>query len=307
MGREEVAVYKRTIQIVGSLGCWLVMAGAGVAQNDTGAPDLPLGLERLHWGDSISAAQAMFPGLRITSQSQSSGEPRDQSVMVGVPYRYGDCQFLVGLSFYRDKLDEVFLRTPRGVTARCQKDVADGLNAHFASGNKPIPADNDAYLAGALHDSETYVSYFSTPGQRIEMRLDPVEDVSGRRAAGNTYARCQSIQVTVDVPAGPPTGTRPQTLPDRDLGCVYPTVATRLREEGAVKLVVCIETDGSVSSVRITEANKSPRLNEAAVRIATDRLQFLPELQDGGIRAVASCPAITIAFSIIHPIVPNQR
>jgi len=117
-------------------------------------------------------------------------------------------------------------------------------------------------------------------------------------------ARCQSIEIAVERAVAPAAATGPSLIPNANLGCdEYPSVSVRLQEGGSVTLNVHVLKDGSVSGAIITAADRSMRLNEAALRIALMRLRFTPATVNG--EAIDADVSVRTEFAVIHPIHGN--
>jgi protein TonB len=131
------------------------------------------------------------------------------------------------------------------------------------------------------------------------------------------------VQVAVDAPppaAPPPSapsqGTAPAAAPaasppaatTQDGGDLsskvlfakppaYPTDARRAREQGTVKLLVLVGTDGRVSDIKVAASSGSQRLDRAALQ-AVRRWRWSPTL-NGGI-ATAVRGYVTIPFVLVN-------
>lgn len=77
---------------------------------------------------------------------------------------------------------------------------------------------------------------------------------------------------------------------------VYPVEARRAREQGTVKLVVLVGTDGRVLDVRVATSSGSPRLDEAALK-AVRRWRWSPQKQNGVPAVVRGTVPVTFALS----------
>jgi protein TonB len=129
------------------------------------------------------------------------------------------------------------------------------------------------------------------------------------------------VQVAIDVPPppAPPTvtsqGTKTiaapvpapaaaTTLEGGDLSSkvlfakppTYPTEARRAREQGTVKLLVLVGTDGTVKDIQITGSSGSQRLDHAALS-AVKRWRWSPTMSGGTATAVRGY--VTIPFVLL--------
>jgi periplasmic protein TonB len=103
------------------------------------------------------------------------------------------------------------------------------------------------------------------------------------------------------VPPAPPPPPRavvrvmakPTYVPDtRDF---YPSVSINLKEEGNVKVHLCVGTNGRVAEASVAEASKYPRLDEAAVKLAK-QMRFKPGTEDG--KVVEQCFVLPVKFNV---------
>jgi protein TonB len=116
------------------------------------------------------------------------------------------------------------------------------------------------------------------PSVVIDIQRAPVE---------NTTA----IQQVVDRVAPPPPSAPPPPPPIRpwtDAGNGnrvtardYPAISIRLREQGLAVVNVCVEANGDVSDVRLVESSGYDRLDEATVRMVSNRFRYNPATQGG--------------------------
>ena len=80
----------------------------------------------------------------------------------------------------------------------------------------------------------------------------------------------------------------------------YPSMSLRNREQGEVRLSMCINTKGEVSDVKVTKSSGFPRLDEATVKRVA-RLQFLPALDACG-KPIDWCdPPYTMSMNWVLP------
>lgn len=116
------------------------------------------------------------------------------------------------------------------------------------------------------------------PSVVIDVQRAPVE---------NTTA----IQQVTDRVAPPPPSAPPPPPPIRpwtDAGNNnrvtardYPPISIRLREQGLVVARVCVEPDGDVSDVTIVESSGHERLDDATIRMISNRFRYNPATQGG--------------------------
>jgi len=66
----------------------------------------------------------------------------------------------------------------------------------------------------------------------------------------------------------------------------YPSTSLSLKEEGTVKVRLCVNTSGTVSNAEVATPSKYPRLDEAAVKLAK-KMRFKAATQDG--KVVEQC------------------
>jgi TonB family protein len=90
------------------------------------------------------------------------------------------------------------------------------------------------------------------------------------------------------VPDEPPVGadTRPRLLDHTPLPD-YPAEALATREEGTVKLELCVSATGAVESAKIREPSGHPQLDDAALQWASKTV-FIPATHNG--KPIAFCP-----------------
>ena len=108
-----------------------------------------------------------------------------------------------------------------------------------------------------------------------------------RAAVENTTA----IQQVVDRAAPPPVAAPPPPPPIRPFTADgngnrvtardYPSISIRLRETGLVVVNVCVEPDGDVSDVTLVESSGHDRLDNATLRMVSNRFRYNPATQGG--------------------------
>ena len=81
--------------------------------------------------------------------------------------------------------------------------------------------------------------------------------------------------------APPPTVQPPRPDPAYMLPEDYPPSAMRAREQGAVRIAVCLNALGRVHDVRLVQSSGSTALDEATLKGAK-RLRFRPALDEEG-------------------------
>lgn len=268
---------------------------ASAAAVDARPPDLALGLENLHWGMSSSDAKALLPDLKFTAEPYPMVVDQSANPMIArQPYRYGNCSFELMLSFFRDGLDEVYLKSA-GPAASCRWDVVNDLNAHFKSGPKLLQAPNGVLYetAGGVVSGMTTSAVYEYSWGGITVNFHPIAEINDRRAQRERY-RCQDIEVTLQ----PATAPSPELITDPNLGCDYPPRAALFQENGTVKLQIHLLADGSVSAANILVPANYKDITDYALRLAQTRLRFLPALQNG--TAVEADAVLEVRFRVIH-------
>jgi protein TonB len=86
---------------------------------------------------------------------------------------------------------------------------------------------------------------------------------------------------------------KPTYIPDlRDF---YPSASINLKEEGNVKVRLCVSVAGKVTEASVAEPSKFDRLNEAAVKIAK-QYKFKPATEDG--KPIEQCFQLPVKFNV---------
>ena len=75
----------------------------------------------------------------------------------------------------------------------------------------------------------------------------------------------------------------------------YPNASMKAKETGAVVMKICVSPEGKVDSVELTHSSGFPRLDQAALGIASE-YRFQPATRRG--HPVAACALYWIAFKI---------
>jgi periplasmic protein TonB len=75
----------------------------------------------------------------------------------------------------------------------------------------------------------------------------------------------------------------------------YPAASKRLGEEGVAKVKVCVNVQGRVEDASLDETSGTPRLDEAAVKVAR-AYRLLPPTENG--KAVPGCGSLPIRFKL---------
>ena len=75
----------------------------------------------------------------------------------------------------------------------------------------------------------------------------------------------------------------------------YPPTSKRLGEEGVAKVNVCVSAAGKVESAELAETSGTPRLDEAAVKVAK-AYRLLPATENG--KPVQACAPLPIRFKL---------
>jgi protein TonB len=108
----------------------------------------------------------------------------------------------------------------------------------------------------------------------------------------------QPVPPQPPAPPAPPRAVvrvspKPTTVPDvRDY---YPSASINLKEEGSVKVRMCVNTAGRVATADVTEPSQFARLNDAAVKIAK-QYRFKPATEDG--KPVEQCVVLPVKFNV---------
>jgi protein TonB len=100
-----------------------------------------------------------------------------------------------------------------------------------------------------------------------------------------------AIQQVVDRVAEPPPEAPPPPPPIRpwtDAGNTnrvtardYPAISIRLKEQGVAVVRVCVEPNGDVSDVTLVESSGHERLDDATIRMVSNRFRYNPATQGG--------------------------
>ncbi len=80
-----------------------------------------------------------------------------------------------------------------------------------------------------------------------------------------------------------------------DVRDFYPSVSINLKEEGNVKVRLCVNVQGKVVSAELAEPSKFDRLNDAGVKIAK-QYRFKPATDDG--KPVEQCFLLPVKFNV---------
>jgi protein TonB len=80
-----------------------------------------------------------------------------------------------------------------------------------------------------------------------------------------------------------------------DLRDYYPSASINLKEEGNVKVRLCVSTAGRVTEAAVSEPSPFARLNDAAVKIAK-QYRFKPGTEDG--KPIAQCFVLPVKFNV---------
>jgi TonB family protein len=236
--------------------------------------------------------------LQVSPDAASVDDPNFAVIARG-KLAYAGCSLDVTLRFFRDLLDEAAVQTTAGDA--CHMQIERDLVARHNDPYVPLPCPNvinrEWKSVGA---TATYTYYCIRAEGQLSMQFRETTDASGRSADAKRTANCQRI--TVEVLPGATSGASDPTLaPDvPKLGCTgdYPAIALRLQEQGAVELSLRIPADGSVQDVELVQTSNHPRLDNAAMTIAQQKLHFVPATRDG--TAVESSPRIRVIFKVLH-------
>lgn len=286
--------------LFGIAGGLLLLATGGNAQSqpDAFATGLPLGLEVLHWGMSVVDATSAEPDLKFSSQLRDASGSVTNPIVATRDFSYRTCQFWLAAYFYRDRLDRVSLND-ESATADCRREIVDQLNARFAEGTRRLAYDDLAIGSGGVLRGQTTSVLYYHRYENVDVQIEPNDDISGRRAAEEPYSDCERIEAFVE-PSSAASAEAPRLLSDPGLGCEYPQLATRLMETGVVRLLVHLGNPGSVGNASILAASRSTRINDAALRIVSSRLRFVPATLNGS--NTQADIEVRLIFTIIHPI-----
>ncbi len=147
------------------------------------------------------------------------------------------------------------------------------------------------------------------PPPEVRMELPPVQvppvldDIQNPPEPPPTVITTETT--TQPVPPAPPAPPAPvvrpvtvvkaQLLSRPDIRDFYPNASLSQKEEGTVRVRVCIDQTGKITGVTVQEGTKYERLNEAAVKYG-NRLRFKPGTEDG--KPVAQCFIQPVKFAV---------
>jgi protein TonB len=75
----------------------------------------------------------------------------------------------------------------------------------------------------------------------------------------------------------------------------FPSASLQAKESGTVRINICVSTSGTVDSVEVTSSSGFPRLDRAALGIASE-YRFKPAMRRG--HPVAACAQYNIIFKV---------
>jgi periplasmic protein TonB len=108
----------------------------------------------------------------------------------------------------------------------------------------------------------------------------------------------QPVPPQPPAPPAPPrqvVSTKAQITFQPDLRDYYPSASINLKEEGNVRVRLCVAVNGRVTEATVAEESKFARLNDAAVKIAK-QYRFKPATEDG--KPVAQCFLLPVKFNV---------
>lgn len=109
--------------------------------------------------------------------------------------------------------------------------------------------------------------------------------------------RPPSVAATRATPSGDPGPVlRPQPISGPQGVNRYPRASLEAKESGTVAMIICVSSDGKVSSVELARSSGFPRLDAAALSIASE-YRFKPATRHGN--PVAACAPYNIIFKVI--------
>jgi protein TonB len=103
---------------------------------------------------------------------------------------------------------------------------------------------------------------------------------------------------TPPAPPAPPravVSVKAQVTFQPDLRDYYPSASINLKEEGNVRVRLCVSTAGRVTEATVAEPSTFARLNEAATKIAK-QYRFKPATEDG--KPIAQCFLLPVKFNV---------
>jgi len=271
--------------------------------------ELSMGLDsRLHWGMTTAEAKRIYPTLKLEPFGPTPSSSLDAfagSVAWGpslegvATYEHAGCSFDLRLAFYQNRLDRISLTIYGRQADRCRGQVERELLAQYGPEGGTRSSGRN-FAQGSWHTPPIGYVHYEFRGA-ADIHLLDVTFSDDNNFSPRRLAECQSIAVDVESiehEVSPILADLPY------LGCEYPPISVRLQEEGAVVLNVEVLADGTVGNVDVSSPSRAMRLNDAAVRIAHDKLQFSPATRDG--KPVGVTKQMSINFRITHPIRGTQ-
>jgi protein TonB len=169
------------------------------------------------------------------------------------------------------------------LTQRTQPQIVTAIEASFVDESRPPPSPPELPAPDLQQVAQVQLTL---PEYLIEL---PVE------------APPVSAAVIDDVPKSPPVGTAVvgplrtniELLRSVAISRYYPPQSLRLQEQGLVTNTFCVDANGKVLSVQVTDSSGYKRLDEAAIRVTRDSGWKAGTL-DG--RPVSSCAMHSLRF-----------
>jgi TonB family protein len=232
----------------------------------------------LRWGMSTADAKIAAPGL-LLAPDPGRYDPRLALQGTGTIY-YSGCPLGLTLSFFRDKLDRVRVRSRDGTL--CHARIERELTQYYGDPNIPASCPNIISRQWLRPGMQTEYDYtcIETQQRGMDVKFTALENFTGRQTAN---FKCNVLDVEILPPSdGSP---EPSLVPGySDLGCqddYYPPVSIRLRETGIPVVNVRIGINGIATGADLASSSGKPRLDDAALRITRDVLRFQAAKVDG--------------------------
>lgn len=133
---------------------------------------------------------------------------------------------------------------------------------------------------------------------------DILVDVPVEPAQTTAITQVQStIPVKKPPPPPPPppkkVTTPPKSNPKKPITQPpYPPTSRRMGEEGSVILALYVLVDGKIGDAKVHQSSGFPRLDEAAMKEAKRRWQFIPGTEDG--KPVAAWHQVKVTFKLTN-------
>jgi protein TonB len=149
------------------------------------------------------------------------------------------------------------------------------------------------------------------PPPEVQMELPPVQvppilvDIQMPPPPPTAIQAPVTTEVVPPQPSPPPptvtrstpvVSTKAAVISKPDPADYYPPASISMGEQGAVRIRLCIGSNGRVTEAEVDEPSKFPRLDQAGVRMAK-AFRFRPGTEDGKVKAT-DCFVLPIRFSL---------